>query len=326
VLGGQECSRTIARRVSEIAASVGSVLTNDQDLTPTTAPTDAGARRPSTALVLSGGGVAGIAWELGVLRGIADVDPALADSVLGADVVVGTSAGASVAAQITSGVPLADLYDAQLRPETAEVEVSVAMEELFAALVGATQGAADAQDAARRVGALALAADTVAPEVRMAAIDARLPSPSWPERDLRITAVDAGTGALTVLGPDSEVPLRDAVAASAAVPGVWPPVTIDGRPHIDGGVRSVANADLAAGAERVLVIHTVPEGGAVPGAALEDELAVLAGSAVHVIRADAAAVAAFGSNPLSPSTRADSARAGRALGAAEAAAVARTWG
>ncbi len=309
------------------------MLTNDQDLSLTTAPTDTAARRPidtaarrpRTALVLSGGGVAGIAWELGVLRGIADVDPALAEAVLGADIVIGTSAGTSVAAQITSGVPLADLYDAQLWPETAEVEVDVDMEWLFAALVSATEGAADAQDAARRVGALALSADTVAPEVRMAAIDGRLPSQQWPERDLRITAVDAGTGALSVLGPGSGVPLRDAVAASAAVPGVWPPVSIDGRPHIDGGVRSIANADLAAGAERVLVIHTVPVGGAVPGAALDDELAVLAGSAVYVVRADAASVAAFGSNPLSPSTRADSARAGRALGAAEAAGLARTW-
>ena len=312
--------------MSEVAASVGSVLTNDQEQPPTGEPTDAAASRPSTALVLSGGGVAGIAWELGVLRGIADVEPALAEAVLGADVVIGTSAGASVAAQITSGVPLDDLYDAQLRPETAEVEVTVDMEALFAGLVGATHGATDAQEAARRVGALALSAETVSRDVRMAAIDARLPSTSWPERDLRITTVDAGTGRLTVLGPDSRVPLRDAVAASAAVPGIWPPVAIDGRPHIDGGVRSIANADLAAGAGRVLVIHTVPAGGAVPGIALEDELAVLADSAVHVVRADAAAVAAFGNNPLSPSTRADSARAGRALGAAEAAALARTWG
>jgi NTE family protein len=302
------------------------MLIDDQDLSPTSVPTDAAPRRARTALVLSGGGVAGIAWEIGVLRGIADADPALAGAVLGADIVIGTSAGASVAAQITSEVPLADLYAAQLRPETAEVEVDVDMESLFAALFGAAQGAADPQDAARRVGALALSADTVAQGVRMAAIDARLPSTSWPERDLRITAVDAGTGALSVLGPGSGVPLRDAVAASAAVPGVWPPVSIDGRPHIDGGVRSIANADLAAGAERVLVIHTVPVGAAVPGAALDDELAVLAGSAVHVVRADAAAVAAFGSNPLSPSTRADSARAGRALGAAQAATLARAWG
>jgi len=71
--------------------------------------------------VLSGGGVAGIAWELGVLRGIADVDEALAARILAADTVIGTSAGSTVAAQITSGVPLADLYDRQLSATSAEI-------------------------------------------------------------------------------------------------------------------------------------------------------------------------------------------------------------
>ena len=80
------------------------------------------------ALVLAGGGVAGIAWELGVLRGLQDADPALADRVLAADLVVGTSAGSAVAAQITSGVPLADLYDRQLSTESAEIEVELNME------------------------------------------------------------------------------------------------------------------------------------------------------------------------------------------------------
>lgn len=53
------------------------------------------------ALVLAGGGVAGIAWELGVLRGIQDTDPDLQSRLTAADIVVGTSAGSAVAAQIT---------------------------------------------------------------------------------------------------------------------------------------------------------------------------------------------------------------------------------
>src|SRR5450631_1285587 len=85
-----------------------------------------------TALVLAGGGVAGIAWELGVLCGIADADPALAGQVLAANPIIGTSAGAAVAAQITCGVPLEDLYAAQLRPETAEIEVDFDKDKLFA--------------------------------------------------------------------------------------------------------------------------------------------------------------------------------------------------
>lgn len=55
------------------------------------------------ALVLAGGGLAGIAWETGVLRGIADESPAAARLLLDSDVLVGTSAGATVAAQISSG-------------------------------------------------------------------------------------------------------------------------------------------------------------------------------------------------------------------------------
>ena len=60
-----------------------------------------------------------------------------------------------------------------------------------------------------------------------------------------ITAVDAVTGEFTVFTADSGVDLVDAVAASCAVPGVWPPVTIGDRRFVDGGVRSPVNADLA---------------------------------------------------------------------------------
>ena len=64
------------------------------------------------ALVLGGGGVAGIAWEIGLLNGLAEggVD------VTRPDLVVGTSAGATVAAQITSGVGLAELFRRQTDP------------------------------------------------------------------------------------------------------------------------------------------------------------------------------------------------------------------
>jgi NTE family protein len=280
----------------------------------------------SNALVLAGGGPAGSAWELGVLRGLADADPALANRVLGADLVVGTSAGAPVAAQITSGVPLDELYAAQLRPEAAEIEVDVDMERLFADLGAAVAHASDPQDARRRIGAMALAAATVDPAARLAAIDARLPVKRWPERHMLLPAVDADTGEVTVFTQLSGVPLVDAVAASCAVPCVWPPVTIGERRYIDGGTRSITNADLAAGADRVLVIQPVAEGAEQPWGSLDDEIHELAPAAVHVISMDEPSVEAFGTNPLSPATRAPSARAGRAVGAAQAAAVAALWG
>ncbi|MFG3578852.1 patatin-like phospholipase family protein [Micromonospora chersina] len=279
----------------------------------------------TNALVLAGGGVAGIAWELGVLRGLTDADPTLADRILAADLIVGTSAGSAVAAQITSGVALDDLYAAQLRPETAEVEVDVNMENLFAEYAAVLTGATGPEDARRRLGGLALAAHTVDPAVRLAAIDARLPVKQWPDRRVLLPAVDAETGDEAIFTRESGVTLRDAVAASCAVPGIWPPVVIGDRRYVDGGVRSMTNADLAAGADRVLIIQPTLADTPQPWGDLDAEIAALAPATVHVISADQASVDAFGTNALSPATRAASARAGRAVGAAHAAAVAALW-
>ena len=280
------------------------------------------------ALVLAGGGVAGIAWELGVLRGLQDADSELAGRVLAADLVIGTSAGSAVAAQITSGVPLADLYDRQLSPESAEIEVELDMEDLLARFTAAGAGAPTQDDAMRAIGALALDTDTVAEPVRKAAIAARLPVPDWPDRPVLLPAIDALTGELTVFSRDSGVALVDAVAASCAVPGIWPPVTINGRRYIDGGVGSATHADLAAGYDRILVI--VPAQPDQPDQAgpfeqLDGELERLKPGRSHVVYADAASVDAFGTNPLSPATRPPAARAGRAVGRAHAPAVSALW-
>ena len=117
----------------------------------------------------------------------------------------------------------------------------------------------------------------------------------------------------------------DAVAASCAVPGVWPPVTIGDRRFIDGGVRSTVNADLAGGADRVVVIAPIAMG---LNGSIHHEIEALEaeGSEVAVVVADEASVAAFGTNPLHPATREPSARAGRAQGPAVAEAVAEVWG
>ena len=52
------------------------------------------------ALVLAGGGVTGVAWETGVLLGLRDAGH---DIIGNLDLVVGTSAGSTVGAQILSG-------------------------------------------------------------------------------------------------------------------------------------------------------------------------------------------------------------------------------
>ena len=277
------------------------------------------------ALVLAGGGVTGIAWELGVLRGIQDADPELESSLAAADVIVGTSAGSAVAGQITSGTPLDDLYAAQLAPGSSEIEVAFDIDDLIARFASVANGATTAEEMRRRIGALALATPTVDESARRVAIAARLPVHAWPDRVVLLTAIEAETGELTVFTRESGVSLVDAVAASCAVPGVWPPVTIDGHRYVDGGVRSGTNADLAAGCDRVLIITPTPADSPSPSGDLEGEVELLRPADVRVVHADEASLAAFGTNPLSPATREPSARAGRELGRGQAAELARFW-
>ncbi|NYJ74949.1 patatin-like phospholipase family protein [Allobranchiibius huperziae] len=277
------------------------------------------------ALVLAGGGVAGIAWELGVLLGLRDGAPDLLPALVDADVVVGTSAGAAVGAQITSGVDLEELYAAQLDPASAEIEVDLDAEALAASYEAAARGATSAVDARRRFGELALAARTVSEADRRTAIEARLPSLDWPDRRLLITAIDTATGELEIFTPQGLTSLTDAVAASCAVPGVWPPVTIGGRLYMDGGMRSGTNVDLAAGCDRILVLSpTLPGAPSLLGD-LDADVVPPADAQVLVVPANVRSMAAFGRNPLSPATRAPSAEAGRAVGRARAARVAEFW-
>lgn len=277
------------------------------------------------ALVLGGGGVAGIAWETGVLLGLLDAGVDLT----GADRVIGTSAGAAVAAQITSGHPLAELFARQVSPEgrsheiAAEFDLEVMTAEFGRILAGTKPGI----EMGRVVGAYALATSTVPESARRAVIAARLPVHEWPDRDLRIVAVDALSGQPRIFGPgDGDgVELVDAVAASCAVPGVWPPVTIDGRRYIDGGVRSATNTDLATGCDDVVVLAPIAEL-AMGGRAVRTAMAALERSArVVTIGPDAASLTAMGTNPLDPATARPSALAGRGQAAASVAAVAAVW-
>ena len=103
---------------------------------------------------------------------------------------------------------------------------------------------------------------TVSEAVRRDVIAQRLPSHDWPHRDLRITAIDIGTGELVAFDRHSGVELVDAVAASCAVPGAWPPVTIGERRYMDGGVGSTMNLKLAADCDAVVVL--VPSGKGAP--------------------------------------------------------------
>lgn len=283
------------------------------------------------ALVLAGGGIAGIAWETGILRGIADESPAAARLLLDSDVLVGTSAGSAVAAQIGSGVPLGALFDRQVAESSAEIDSGVDIDditEVFLTALG--QPYDEALDKTRlqmqRIGAVALAAKTVPEPVRRRVIAQRLPAHVWPERVLRLTAIDVATGELVVFDRESGAGLVDAVAASCAVPGAWPAVTIGGRRYMDGGIASSVNLAVARDCDAAVVL--VPSGADAPapfGDGPAAEIATFEGRAFAAF-ADADSLAAFGPNPLDPRCRIDSAMAGREQGRREAAAVARFLG
>jgi NTE family protein len=272
---------------------------------------------------LGGGGVTGVAWEIGILLGLVEAGLDLS----AADLFVGTSAGSVVAAQLTSGVPLDRLFNAQLADATGEIAAHMSRAAL-AQFVLAMAWPGDPQRARARLGRAALRAKTVSEAERRSVIEQRLPSHDWPQQRLLIPAVDTETGAVVVFTKDSGVSLVDAVAASCAVPLVWPPITIGGHRYMDGGVRSVANVDLAAGCERVVVIAPTTAG-LRRADRLSSQVRALskAGKDVQaaIVSPGSAARTAIGPNVLDPSHRAASANAGRMQAAGEVKRVQAVW-
>jgi len=272
------------------------------------------------ALVVGGGGVTGVAWELGMLAGLAEAGVDLST----ADLMVGTSAGSVVGAQFASGIPVEELYARQLAAAGTEIAARMSTGAVLR-WVWTALSSRDPQRARARIGRMALAAKTIPEAERRAVIESRLPGPDWPERRLLIAAVDAESGQFRAFDRESGVSLVDAVGASCAVPGVWPPVTIDGRRWIDGGARSSANADLAAGCERIVVLAPLTVGfGPMPSVAAQAR-ELRKHARVAVVSPDRAAKRAIGRNVLDPARRAPSARAGRSQAAAVAPAVAEVW-
>jgi NTE family protein len=267
------------------------------------------------ALVLGGGGSAGNAWLIGVIAGLfaAGLD------VTKADLVIGTSAGSTAAAQITSASPaelLADILSAAPRrgtgpagPDGGRIPIGPVADHM-ARTSEIIAAAHDPADMRRRLGAAALELDAASDgsgQTRWrATVAARLPSQRWPERTLLITAVDADTGV--------------------------PPYGIGGSRYIDGGYRrSSENADLAAGYEGVLVLS--PLGGRTRApldwgmhlAAQVEELRA-GGSRVETVLPDSDSRDAFGANMMDLSRRPPAAQAGHDQGRALAGPLTDFWG
>ena len=157
----------------------------------------------SVALVLGGGGAAGNAWLIGIIAGL---DEAGLDMTEAADLVIGTSAGATAAAQVRSGIPPAELLGSVLSPPVQPVgqnrqpspSPSLPMATVFERMRAISAAAISAADLQRAMGAFGLECDAIlgpaAGEQRRAMVAARLPRHEWSDRLMIVVAVDAHTG------------------------------------------------------------------------------------------------------------------------------------
>jgi len=262
------------------------------------------------ALVLAGGGLVGIAWELGVLLGLRGqgADPR------GWDRIVGTSAGAVVGAAVGTDGGLDALRKTRWVERVTELEAyqrtldHAAVEEIDRLWFARPEGPDRATRA--EIGRRALAM-TLEDEGRyLESIAELLPGRDWPRR-LVTTAVDAEDGSFRTFDAASGVSLVAAVAASCAIPGVFPPVSIGDRRYVDGGVRSGTCADVATGNDLVLLVApTRPDG---PWSARQaTEVAGLRAAGSRVVEITPAA------GPLEPGPLSDVLEAGVAVGVASA--------
>jgi NTE family protein len=223
-------------------------------VTDSTAPS----RAPSIGLVLGAGGVAGFAYGVGTLAALGagtGWDPR------SADLIVGTSAGASLGSLLRAGMSASDQY--------AQSQGGPLSEAGQALLAGAPTTRWDEGELAarsrRRVAPLMATRSLLRwpPRPGLSLAGYRRPGDrssrplgdryryllgSWPERHLWICAVRTADGHRVVFGRDDlpEVDVGTAVEASAAVPGSIAPVRIGDATYVDGATWSATNADLAA--------------------------------------------------------------------------------
>lgn len=273
------------------------------------------------ALVLGGGGIAGIAWEAGLVAGLRDAGADLGE----ADLIVGTSAGSVIGTFLAHGEDPAEAVDRYATGGAREAAppAQVDVEAMFNAFSILFDESIPPQEARARVGRLTLETPENGMAARLAELGRRLPHQDWPDLPFLVTGVDTADGAFTVWSRTSGAPLALAVQASCAVPCVFPPVEIGGRRYMDGGTRSVTNADLAKGAAQVVILE--PMAHLVPRRWLKRELAELGEAQVAAIGPDQAAIDIFGLDLLDNGLWRPAFQAGRAQSAAVADEVKRIW-
>jgi NTE family protein len=281
------------------------------------------------ALVLGGGGNVGIAWEIGVVAALLDggVD------VRGADLIVGTSAGSVVGTHLAHGRDARELTQQRREQDTAPLENVEPDREAVSAIFRFWQAETTMTQArCAEIGRMALAAPTM-PEERFVQGFERHGWPGWPDKPLLITAVDCESGAFRVFDRTSDVPIERACAASCSVPGLFPPVSINGRRYTDGGVASGTSADLAQRIEPDIVLILAPMGTLggpyheLMAAHIAREKGALesAGATICVLQLDEQARAAIGGVLMDPSKAPAGLEAGVRQGREAALRIAGWW-
>ena len=280
-------------------------------------------------LVLGGGGPVGIAWETGLLAGLAEkgVDLTLAGRT------IGTSAGSFVGASLASGRTPAALVESLLAQAARDREAADAAKnkdkdkggarsappDLTALFNMMSKRPADREpgpELLAEIGRFAAQARTIPEEAFIASFGGVSKASVWP-KGFACTAVDIENGAFAVWDEASGVSLGAAIASSCSVPGIFPPISIKGRRYMDGGMRSPTNFDLAKGASKVLAVAVLTnQATEIMRTGTDRELAVLrgAGGQVTLLTPDEDCRNAFGPNLMDSSRRGDVVKAGLAQG------------
>jgi NTE family protein len=277
------------------------------------------------ALVLGGGGPVGVAWEAGLLAGLADegVD------VRRADFVLGTSAGSIVGSAVAAGVDLSLMAEKQatIGPVPGAPATPPDLSKLMGFMMRFPPTGEPSVELRKEIGQFSLGAATPTEEQFIALIGAGLAGGEWPER-FGCTAVDTETGEFRVWRKADGVELARGVASSCSVPGIYPPVSIKGRRWMDGGMRSSISIDQAAGARRVLAVAVIPaiaRAWLMPRFEAEAAAVRVAGGEMQLIAPDDASAEAFGPNLMDAARRPACMEAGRAQGRSEAARLKAFW-
>jgi NTE family protein len=274
------------------------------------------------ALVLGGGGPTALAWEVGILKGLQDAGIDLTQ----ADLLVGNSAGASLAAQLRSGRSVDDIYHTIVEPPTGTTPnpdcSQAAVDQGYVGRIQRLVATAPEPTLAMRleVGQLALAAPTAIPEEKYLSCIASSAPNAWPSMPLKIASVDVSDGSVRLFDSTQGVPIAQALAASNASPGIVAPITIGDQRYMDGYAYGT-HIDGAMGSSVIIALTPTQ-----PLRAMRElDLVRAAGSEAMDVAPDAASRDAIGPNIQDRSRMKPTAEAGRQQAAAVVADVQKLW-